>query len=81
MAKVKLRFQAVETQLDALRPKKRKKVEISPNSRFADIETIWYAQERSMKLRVKTTIEILVGAIRDWQWLHRSTGWWRVNSD
>ncbi|KAM4066766.1 DDE superfamily endonuclease [Hirsutella rhossiliensis] len=45
LAKAQLQIQALETQLAAVKPKKRKKVETSPNSRFADIEAIQRAQE------------------------------------
>ncbi|KAM4067331.1 DDE superfamily endonuclease [Hirsutella rhossiliensis] len=44
LAKAQLQIQALETQLEAVRPKKRKKVETSPNSRFANIEAIRRAQ-------------------------------------
>lgn len=40
LAKAQLQIQALEMQLEAVRPKRRKKVETSPNSRFADIEAI-----------------------------------------
>lgn len=44
LAQAQLQIQALETQLEAARPRKRKKVETSPNSRFADIEAIQRAQ-------------------------------------
>ncbi|GAB0139100.1 putative DDE endonuclease domain-containing protein [Epichloe bromicola] len=44
LAKAQLQIQALETQLEAVRPKKRKKVETSPNSRFANIKAIRRAQ-------------------------------------
>ncbi|KAJ6436136.1 reverse transcriptase [Purpureocillium lavendulum] len=44
LAKAQLQIQALETQLPAVKPKKRKRVETSPNSRFADIEAVQRAQ-------------------------------------
>ena len=38
LAKTQLQIQAQETKLETARPKKRKKVETSANSRFANIE-------------------------------------------
>ncbi|KJZ69712.1 hypothetical protein HIM_10906 [Hirsutella minnesotensis 3608] len=46
LAKAQLQIQALETQLEAVRPKRRKKVETSPNSRFANIEAIQRTQEK-----------------------------------
>ena len=40
----RLRIQALEAQLEAAKPKKRRKVQISPNSKFADIEAIQAAR-------------------------------------
>ena len=37
-------MQGLEQQVEAIRPRKRKKVWISPNSKFADIEAIHKAQ-------------------------------------
>ncbi|OAQ65585.1 transposase [Purpureocillium lilacinum] len=45
LAKAQLQIHALETQLAAVKPKKRKRVETSPNSRFADIDAIRRAQE------------------------------------
>ncbi|KAK4073597.1 hypothetical protein Purlil1_12985 [Purpureocillium lilacinum] len=45
LAKAQLQIQALETQLAAVKPKKRKRVDTSPNSRFADIEAVRRAQE------------------------------------
>lgn len=39
-----INVKALEAHLEATRPKKRKKVEVSPNSRFADIRAIQRAQ-------------------------------------
>ncbi|KID59393.1 hypothetical protein MAN_10698, partial [Metarhizium hybridum] len=47
LAKAQLQIQALETQLEAARPKRRRKVETSPNSRFADIKAIQHAQEKA----------------------------------
>ncbi|OAQ61378.1 transposase [Purpureocillium lilacinum] len=44
LAKAQLQIQALETQLAAVKPKKRKRVETNPNSRFADIEAVRRAQ-------------------------------------
>lgn len=38
------RIQALETKVESMRPRKRKKVEISPNSKFATIEDVQRAQ-------------------------------------
>ena len=40
LATQKVRIEALEQELEDKRPKKRKKVEISPNSKFADIAAI-----------------------------------------
>jgi 4-hydroxybenzoate polyprenyltransferase len=45
LAKAQLQIQALEAQLEAARPKRRRKVETSPNSRFADIKAIQRAEE------------------------------------
>lgn len=47
LAKAQLQIQALEAQLEAARPKRRRKVETSPNSRFADIKAIQHAQEKA----------------------------------
>ncbi|KAJ6436170.1 UbiE/COQ5 family methyltransferase [Purpureocillium lavendulum] len=44
LAEAQLQIQALETQLAAAKPKKRKRVETSPNSRFADVEAVRRAQ-------------------------------------
>lgn len=44
LAKAQLQIQALETQLAAMKPKKRKRVETSPDSRFVDIEAVRRAQ-------------------------------------
>ena len=43
------RVEALEAQLEAIRPQKRRKVELSPNSKFADIEAIQRAQNATDK--------------------------------
>ena len=45
LAKAQLQIHAPETQLAAVKPKKRKRVETSPHTRFADIDAIRRAQE------------------------------------
>ncbi|KAJ6436459.1 DNA topoisomerase 2 [Purpureocillium lavendulum] len=45
LAKAQLQIQALEAQLAVVKPKKRKRVDTSPNSTFADIEAIRRAQE------------------------------------
>ncbi|KAJ6436625.1 endonuclease/exonuclease/phosphatase [Purpureocillium lavendulum] len=57
LAKAQLQIQALETQLPAVKPKKRKRVETSPNSRFADIEAVQRRRRRSMQLRKETLME------------------------
>lgn len=47
MAKAQLHIQALETQLAAAKPTKKKRVETSPNSMFADIEVVRRAQEEA----------------------------------
>ena len=37
-------MQVLEQQVESIRPRKKKKVQISPNSKFADIEAIHKAQ-------------------------------------
>jgi hypothetical protein len=41
------RVEALEAQIEAIRPQKRRKVELSPNSKFADIEAIQRAQNKA----------------------------------
>jgi hypothetical protein len=53
LAEVRLRIQALETQLEIARPKKRKKVETSPNSKFADIERIFQAQQAAVGVEIE----------------------------
>ncbi|PWI64474.1 hypothetical protein PCL_09629 [Purpureocillium lilacinum] len=45
LAKAQLQIQALETQFAAVKPKKRKRVETSPDSRFAEIEAVRRAQD------------------------------------
>jgi hypothetical protein len=40
LAGQQLKIQSLETQLEAFRPKKRRKVRASPNSKFANIKAI-----------------------------------------
>jgi len=47
LADAQLKIQALETKLEASRPKKRRKVRTSPNSKFANIEAIYKAQEEA----------------------------------
>ncbi|KAK8118351.1 Short chain dehydrogenase asqE, partial [Apiospora kogelbergensis] len=44
MATIKRQVEVLQTQIEAVRPKKRKKVDLSPNSRFATIEDIQRTQ-------------------------------------
>ncbi len=44
LAASEIKIKGLEARLDALRPKKRRKVEVSPNSRFAEIRGIQRAQ-------------------------------------
>ena len=37
-------MQALEQQVEAVRPRKKKRVQISPNSKFANVEAIYKAQ-------------------------------------
>jgi hypothetical protein len=41
------RVEALEAQIEVIRPQKRRKVELSPNSKFADIEAIQRAQNKA----------------------------------
>ena len=45
LAKALMQIEALETQLEAARPKKRKRVKASPNSKFVDITAIQRTQE------------------------------------
>jgi hypothetical protein len=47
LAKAQLNIQAPEAQLEAARPKRRRKVETRPNSKFAEIKAIQRAQEKT----------------------------------
>lgn len=49
IASQELRIQNLETRLEALRPKKRRKVRTSPNSKFANIKAIQQAQEEASR--------------------------------
>jgi hypothetical protein len=44
LADYELKIQSLEVQLEKARPKKRRKVRTSPNSKFADTEAIQQAQ-------------------------------------
>jgi 4-hydroxybenzoate polyprenyltransferase len=44
LATLQRRVEALEQQVESIRPRKKKKVQISPNSKFADIEAIHRAQ-------------------------------------
>ena len=44
LATLQRTVQGLEKQIETIRPRKKKKVQISPNSKFADIETIYKAQ-------------------------------------
>ena len=44
MATAQRQIQALEARIDTIRPRKRKKVDLSPNSKFANIEDIHRAQ-------------------------------------
>ena len=44
LATAQRQIQALEARIDTIRPRKRKKVELSPNSKFANIEDIHRAQ-------------------------------------
>ena len=45
LAEAQMRIEALETQLEAARPRRRKKVKVSPNSRFVGIAAIQRTQE------------------------------------
>jgi hypothetical protein len=47
LASQELKIQSLEAQLEKARPKKRRKVRTSPNSKFADIEAIRRAQREA----------------------------------
>ena len=48
-----LRIQSLETRLEAARPKKRRKVKTSPNSKFANIEDIQKAQREAREVDIE----------------------------
>ena len=50
LANHELKIQSLEVQLEKARPKKRKKVKISPNSKFADIQAIQRTQNELIPL-------------------------------
>ena len=54
MATAEAKVQALESQIEGLRPKKRKKVETSPNSKFANIKTIQKAQEEDSEVVISS---------------------------
>ena len=47
MAASERRVNQLEMQLEAARPRKRKRVRTSPNSKFVNIEAIWQAQNEA----------------------------------
>lgn len=53
LAKAELKIQALEARLEASRPKKRRKVKTSPNSKFADIEAIYKAQKEAIGVQTE----------------------------
>ena len=44
LATAQRQIQALEAKIESIRPRKRKKVDLSPNSKFANIEDIYQAQ-------------------------------------
>lgn len=60
LAEAQLQIQALETRLEAVKPKRRRKVETGPNSRLADIAAIRQAQEEACgaenDIMMKTTL-------------------------
>ena len=53
LADHQLRIQSLETRLEAARPKKRRKVKTSPNSKFANIEDIQKAQREAREVDIE----------------------------
>lgn len=53
LASAELKIQALEVMLEAARPKKRRKVKTSPNSKFANIEEIHKAQQEAAGIQVE----------------------------
>ena len=54
LASTTARIDALERQVEALKPQKRKRVETSPNSRFADIRRIQRAQEEESEIVISS---------------------------
>jgi hypothetical protein len=53
LASQELRIQSLEVQLEKARPKKRRKVRTSPNSKFADIRAIQQTQREVNEAKIK----------------------------
>jgi 4-hydroxybenzoate polyprenyltransferase len=53
LANHELKIQSLEVQLEKARPKKRKKVKISPNSKFADIQAIQRTQNEVNRVEIE----------------------------
>ena len=53
LADYKLRIYSLEVQLEKARPRKRKKVKTSLNSKFVDIKAIYKAQIAAREARIK----------------------------
>ena len=50
LAMAQQKIQALESQLEVIRPRKRKKVETSPNSKFANIEAIYRVRDECAEI-------------------------------
>ncbi|UPL01239.1 hypothetical protein LCI18_012173 [Fusarium solani-melongenae] len=57
------RIHILEAQLEHFRPKKRKKVKLGPNERFANIEAIWKTREQVRKLGKEYADDVESGKI------------------
>ena len=57
LATAERRVDQLERQLEAVRPKKRKKVRTSPNSKFVDIDAIWKAQNEANGVEIEEESE------------------------
>jgi hypothetical protein len=53
LVQANMRIEALETQLEIGRPINRKKVETSPNSKFADINRIYAAQQAAEGVQIE----------------------------
>ena len=53
LADHELRIHSLEVQLEKARPRKRKKIKTSPNSKFADIEAIYKAQIEAKEAEIE----------------------------